>query len=66
MKKELKMKHIFIPVLVVVVILGIVAAFLSNSDKVTTPTDAGNVYVDEQGQTYHIEPNGETHYGASH
>ncbi len=65
MKKELKMKHIFIPVLVVVIVLGIVAAVLSKSDDVVTPTDAVT-YVDEQGNIYHLEANGETHYGAAH
>ena len=36
MKKELKMKHIFIPVLVVVVILMFVAAVISNANKPVT------------------------------
>ena len=62
MKKELKMKHIFIPVLVVVIILGIVAAFLSNSGgNVTTNTDA--TYVDEDGSIYHLHDDGSVHYG---
>ena len=56
MKKELKMKHIFIPVLVVVILLGIVAAFMSNSDDLSTPTDADT-------GSYHVHADGETHYG---
>ena len=56
MKKELKMKHIFIPVLVVIIVLGIVAAVLSKSDNVVTPTDAENA-------GYHVHEDGETHYG---
>ncbi len=57
MKKELKMKHIFIPVLVVVIVLGIVAAVLSKSnDVVTTPTDAEIV-------ESHTHADGEVHYG---
>lgn len=57
MKKELKMKHIFIPVIVVVVILMIVAAVISNSNKApaATDTDAGIV-------TSHTHANGEVHY----
>lgn len=55
MKKELKMKHIFIPVLVVIIVLGIVAAVLSKSDDVITPTDAGVV-------TSHTHADGEVHY----
>ena len=59
MKKELKMRHIFIPVLVVVIILGIIAAVISNSDDNTvTPTDGEAVY--------HVHEDGETHYGAEH
>lgn len=61
MKKELKMKHIFIPVIVVVIILGIVAAFLSSSGKVNTPTDG--TFVDENGSSYHVHDDGSVHYG---
>ena len=62
MKKELKMKHIFIPVIVVVIILCIVAAFLSNSGKViNTPTDG--TFVDENGSSYHVHDDGSVHYG---
>ena len=61
MKKELKMKHIFIPVIVVVIILGIVAAFLSNSGNVNTATDG--TYVDENGSSYHLHDDGSVHYG---
>ncbi|MBR5827138.1 MAG: hypothetical protein IKY78_08660 [Clostridia bacterium] len=56
MKKELKMKHIFIPVLVVVILLGIVAAVLSKSNDVVTPTDAAVV-------ESHTHADGEVHYG---
>ncbi len=57
MKKELKMKHIFIPVLVVVVILMIVAAVINYTNKpdTTTATDAGIV-------TSHTHADGEVHY----
>ena len=62
MKKELKMKHIFIPVLVVVILLGIVATVISKKDNTVSSTDAVT-YVDENGNSYHIDANGETHYG---
>ena len=56
MKKELKMKHIFIPVLVVIFALAIVAVVLSKSnDSVVTPTDGE--------AAYHVHEDGETHYG---
>ena len=55
MKKELKMKHIFIPVLVIVIVLGIVAAVLSKQDNTVTPTDAGVA-------TSHTHADGEVHY----
>ena len=50
MKKKLTMKHIFIPVAIVVILLAIVAVILGN-------TDSGN---NELG--YHTHANGETHY----
>lgn len=50
MKKKLTMKHIFIPVAIVIVLLAIVAAVLS---KTTPANDLG----------YHTHENGETHYG---
>ena len=57
MKKELKMKHIFIPVLVVVVVLMIVAAVISHTNNnVPTNTD-GEVVVS------HTHEDGEVHYG---
>lgn len=57
MKKELKMKHIFIPVIVVVIALMIVAAVISNSNKApaATGTDAGII-------TSHTHADGEVHY----
>ena len=51
MKKKITMKHIFIPVAIVVVLLAIVAAILSNT---------GNSGGSELG--YHTHANGETHY----
>ena len=53
MKKKLTMKHIFIPVAIVIVLLAIVAAILSN-------TDSGN---SELG--YHTHAHGETHYDST-
>lgn len=59
MKKELKMKHIFIPVLVVVVILMIVAAVISNSNKAPAVTNT-----DAEIITSHTHADGEVHYEA--
>lgn len=53
MKKKLTMKHIFIPVAIVVILLAIVAVILGN-------TDSGN---NELG--YHTHANGETHYDST-
>ncbi len=56
MKKELKMRHIFVPVLVVVVILCIVAAVINNTgNDFMTNTDG-------QPGTSHTHADGEVHY----
>lgn len=66
MKKKLTMKHIFIPVAVVVLILAIVAVILSR----TTPANPG-YHVHEDGSThydegyeptYHVHDDGVTHF----
>ena len=53
MKKKITMKHIFIPVVIVVVLLAIVAAVLSGTDN--SGSEAG----------YHTHANGETHYDST-
>ena len=67
MKKKLTMKHIFIPVAIVVLILAIVAVILSNGNSGTNPGyhvhEDGSTHYDEGYEpTYYVHDDGETHY----
>ncbi len=52
MKKKITMKHIFIPIAIIVVLLAIAATVLSNSGDTPSGT-----------QEYHVHEDGVTHYG---
>ena len=66
-KKKLTMKHIFIPVAIVVLILAIVAVILSNGNSTSNPGyhvhEDGSTHYDEGYEsTYHVHDDGVTHY----
>ena len=66
-KKKITMKHIFIPVAIIVLILAIVAVIMSNNSGSTSPGyhvhEDGSTHYDEGYEpTYHVHEDGETHY----
>lgn len=56
-KKDIKMKHILIPVIVLIVALLITAFALGNPGGNSSSQSGG------QGTSYHVHADGETHYG---
>ena len=69
MKKKITMKQIFIPVAIVVVLLAIVAAVLSNTGDTSElgyhTHENGEIHYDDPTTTqeYHVHEDGVTHYG---
>lgn len=69
-KKKITMKHIFIPVAIIVLILAIVAVIMSNGSGSTNPGyhvhEDGSTHYDEGFEptdpTYHVHDDGVTHY----
>ena len=56
-KKDIKMKHILIPIIVLIVALIITAFDLGN------PGGNSSAHTHEEQGTYHVHEDGQTHYG---